>query len=130
MTTHWAAGYVGEPWINHHHDCWAFFRRVQIERFGLDLPEIDVDACAPLACRRAFASHDERDAWLSVEVPAEGDAVLMGKNKRPAHVGVWIEADGGAVLHCVEGAGVVVQNRPALRLSGWQVLGFYRRAKP
>lgn len=126
--SHWAAMYIGDAWVPHHHDCWAFFRRVQIERFGLDLPEIDVDACAPLACRRAFASHDERNAWLAVEVPAEGDAVLMGKNARPAHVGVWIEAQQGMVLHCVEHSGVVCQNRAALRLAGWNILGFYRRA--
>jgi hypothetical protein len=129
MTTHWAAHYIGDAWVPHHHDCWSFFRRVQADRFGLDLPEIDVDACAPLTCRRAFASHDERERWLAVDVPAEGDAVLMGKSKRPAHVGVWIEMPAGAVLHCVEGAGVVVQARTDLRLAGWQILGFYRRAK-
>jgi hypothetical protein len=127
--THWAAHYIGDAWINGVHDCWGFLRRVQMEQFGLDLPEIDVDACSPLVCRRAFASAGERDRWLAVEVPAEGDAVLMGKNKRPAHVGVWIETPLGAVLHCVEGGGVVVQDRAALRLSGWQILGFYRRAR-
>jgi len=129
MTAHWAARYIGDAWINGDHDCWGFFRRVQAEQFGLDLPRIDVDACSALICRRAFASNAERDRWLAVEVPAEGDAVLMGKNKRPAHVGVWIDVDGGAVLHCVEHAGVVVQNRPALRLSGWQILGLYRRRR-
>lgn len=128
MTPHWAESYIGEPWIAQHHDCWAFFRRVQMERFGLDLPEIDVDACAPLTCRRAFASHAERDRWIEVAMPHEGDAVLMGKNARPAHVGVWIEAGNGAILHCVEGAGVVLSGRMDLRLSGWRTLGFYRRA--
>lgn len=127
--THWAARYIGEPWVPHYHDCWGFFRRVQMEQFGCDLPEIDVDACAPLTCRRAFASHDERDRWLLTETPQEGDAVLMGKNARPSHVGVMICADGGClVLHCVEGAGVVLQSPQALKASGWRVLGTYRRA--
>jgi hypothetical protein len=130
MTTHWAAHYIGDAWVNGVHDCWGFFRRVQMEQFGLDLPEIAVDACSPLICRRAFASNDESDAWLAVDVPAEGDAVLMGKSKRPAHVGVWVEMPGlYAVLHCVEGGGVIVQDRTTLKLSGWQIIGFYRRAR-
>lgn len=129
MTAHWAEAYLGEPWINGAHDCWGFFRRVQREHFGLELPEIDIDACSRLACAREFAGHDERDAWALVESPAEGDAVLMGKNKRPAHVGIWIDADGGAVLHCVEGAGVIIQQRSTLRLAGWNTLGFYRRRR-
>jgi hypothetical protein len=125
--THWATQYIGEPWVAHHHDCWGFFRRVQRERFGLELPEIDIDACAPLVCRRTFAAHDERKQWELVETPQEGDGVLMGKNRRPAHVGVWIETPEPAVLHCVEGAGVVVQDRAALKAAGWNVLGLYRR---
>jgi NlpC/P60 family len=129
MTSHWATRYIGEPWVPHYHDCWGFFRRVQMEQFGRDLPEIDVDACAPLVCRRAFASHDERQRWVQVGHPQEGDAVLMGKNARPAHVGVAVHVDAGAmVLHCVEGAGVVLQTKPSLHNSGWRILGYYRRA--
>lgn len=127
MTPHWADAYIGEPWVAREHDCWAFFRRVYAEHFGIMVPEIDIDPHAPLIIRHEFARHDERKNWNEIDVPQEGAAVLMGKNRRPAHVGVWIGADGGKVLHCVEGAGVVAQSRPALRLAGWQVLGFYRR---
>ena len=27
-TAHWAAAYIGTPWIARRHDCWAFARRV------------------------------------------------------------------------------------------------------
>lgn len=126
--THWAARYIGEPWVAGVHDCWAFVRRVYSEQYGRDLPPIDVDACSRLACAREFAANPERQQWTLVESPHEGDAVLMGKNKRAAHVGLWVDIGGGGVLHCVEGAGVILTYRGALRGLGWNILGFYRRS--
>jgi hypothetical protein len=41
-------------------------------------------------------------------------------------VGVWLDVDGGGVLHCAEGAGVVFQRSDAIKLNGWAVEGFYR----
>lgn len=126
--THWAARYIGEPWVANSHDCWAFVRRVYADRFGIDVPPVDVDACSRMACSRAFAGHPEREHWALVDSPSEGDAVLMGKSERAAHVGVWVEAGAGSVLHCVQGAGVVLSTRASLKSSGWRILGFYRRA--
>jgi len=126
--THWAETYLGDAWVAGTHDCWAFARRVWRERFGLAVPAIDFAAHSALACRRALAQQPERQNWLEVMQPAEGDAVLMGKNARPAHVGVWVAANGGAVLHCLEGAGVVCNSLTALQINGWRVLGYYRRA--
>jgi hypothetical protein len=126
---HWAEQYIGEPWIAGEHDCWAFARRVWRERFGRDIPAVDVDATNRLACSRAFAGAEpERANWEPVHVPFEGDAALIGKNTRPSHVGVWVYANGGGVLHCVQGVGVVCNDLTSLALTGWRVLGWYRRA--
>lgn len=126
--SHWAEHYIGAPWVAGDHDCWAFARRVWRERFGLVVPAVDVDATNRMACGRAFQGHPERDCWTRVDRPVEGDAVLLGKSGRPSHVGVWVEAGPGAVLHCVQGAGVVCNDPTALALAGWRVLGWYRRA--
>lgn len=128
MSTHWAIDYIGDPWVAGEHDCWAFARRVWREQFGLDIPAVDVDSMNRMACVRAFAQHDERCAWAKVDVPEEGDAVLMGKNTRPSHVGVWVDAGGGGVLHCVEVSGVLYNTVQSLGFSGFRVLGYYRRA--
>ena len=89
----WAAQYIGQPWVHGEHDCWAFFRRVQAERFGRQVPAIDVDAFDVRACVAAFTGHDERARWQEVQQPQEGDAVLMSQSRVPTHVGVWV--DGG-----------------------------------
>lgn len=126
---HWAAEYIGDPWVAGEHDCWAFSRRVWREKFGMDVPAVDVDACNRLACVRAFDGHEEKASWYHVDTPQEGDAVLLAQSRHPSHVGVWVDADGGGVLHCVEGIGVVFQTISSLKVAGWHGLEFYRRCK-
>ena len=125
--SHWATQYIGAPWVAGTHDCWAFARRVWREQFGMDVPAVAFDAASALSCRKALESAEERGHWQSVSPPREGDAVLMGKNARPAHVGIWLDTCAGRVLHCVEGAGVVCNDLMSLRNAGWLVLGYYRR---
>jgi cell wall-associated NlpC family hydrolase len=113
-------------WQNGLNDCWHFFRRVQLERFGRDVPTVDVDGLSTLACAKAFERHEERGDWSIVTLPQEGDAVLMGRGKRPTHVGIYVDANGGSVLHCTANAGSCLQRIPALKRDGWVNLVFYR----
>ena len=104
---HWASQYIGLPWVAGSSDCWSFARRVWRERFGWDVAVIDVDATSRLASLRAFDDHPEYGHWQSVSEPREGDACLMGKSERPSHIGIYLQANGGGVLHSLEIAGVV-----------------------
>ena len=116
----WAAGAQGpEAW-----DCWALFRHVQAEHFGLAVPEIiAADYDDPAALSSLFRGHDERARWVRVERPAHGDAVIV---HRPLHIGTWIEADGGGVLHAVRGVGVIFSKDAAWRLSGFGRREYFR----
>lgn len=122
---HWAAGYIGRPWTPEH-DCWAFVREVQREHFGRAVPLVDVDSYNLRAVIRAFRQHAQGQKWEQVETPDEGDAVLMGRNSDPIHVGLWCDVDGGRVLHCVRNAGVVAQAPFDLAVSGWTNKTFWR----
>lgn len=129
---HWASIYIGLPYSATGEGpgafhCWAFVRHVQAEHFGRALPPIPNPEDV-LAMARAFRDHAERRNWLLVGDPAEGDCVLMRRARYPVHVGVWIGADGGGVLHCAQPDGVVYQRPEVLALNGWQVEGFYRHA--
>jgi cell wall-associated NlpC family hydrolase len=123
---HWAFDYIGEAWVLGEHDCWGFVRRVQRERFGREIPPFDVDAMSRMACARAVASNPERERWRNVDTPAEGDCVLLAHSRHPSHVGLWVDCDGGGVLHCLRGAGVVFQSVTRLKAMGWGHLEFYR----
>ena len=61
--------------------------------------------------------------------PADGDVVLIRQAKNPAHAGLWIDADGGGILHCVRGIGVVFQTPQSLNACGWYLDSFYRVKK-
>ena len=126
---------IGLPWIAgargpEAYDCWGLFLAVQHDHFGRDLPEIPVDALDLRAVLDAFSAHPERQRWQAVPQPEEGDAVLMRQSRYPVHIGVWLNIDGGGVLHAVRHAGVVFQTLAALDAHGWRIEGFYRFREP
>ncbi|MBF0453620.1 MAG: hypothetical protein HQL72_02245 [Magnetococcales bacterium] len=128
---HWAVDLIGRPWsaIGEGPDsfnCWTFVRFVQKKIFGRDLSIIPVPGDNLLQVVRTFRDHPERKGLSEVAAPDEGDCVLLRQARYPVHVGVWLEVDGGGVLHCTEGPGVVFQPLSVLPVHGWQVEGFYR----
>lgn len=130
---HWGFAYIGKPWVSGQQgpdsfDCWGFFRYVQKERFGIDVPFINVNADNFREVARNFSGSDERSKWLATSEPKEGDAVLMAHCKYPSHVGVWLDVDSGGVLHCVRGEGVVFGAVSSLKNSGWGRVEYYRHA--
>ena len=52
--------------------------------------------------------------------------LLTIKHRGPDADGVWVDADGGGVLHCAQQIGVVFQQLSSLASHGWQVEGYYR----
>lgn len=124
--THWASEYIGQPWIKGERDCWAFVRQVWAERFGLAVPVIDVDPARLREVVRAFTGHPEFGNWVEVAYPREGDGVLLAHSRHPTHVGVWVDVDGGGVLHCDQASGVVFASVTALTRCGWTVQRYYR----
>ena len=122
---------IGLPWVAgargpEAYDCWGLFLAVQRQHFGRDLPEIPVDALNLRAVLNAFTAHPERQRWQPVSAAEEGDAVLMRQSRYPVHIGVWLDIDGGGVLHAVRNAGVVFQTLAALDAHGWRIEGHYR----
>ena len=119
------ARYIGTPWEAGAQgpdafDCMAFFRHIQREQFAVDVPTIiapdyeDASALADL-----LSTHPERQKWQRIAKPRHGCAVIV---HRPMHIGTWLDEDGGGVLHCVRGAGVVFT-----RDAAWQFSGFGRK---
>jgi cell wall-associated NlpC family hydrolase len=131
MTKHWAIDLIGTPWTPDgsgpdSFNCWTLVRWVQQHHFNRILPKIPIAGDDLTNLARAFQNHQERRRWLQVSDPCEGDCVLLRQARYPVHVGIWLETDGGGVLHCVRDAGVVFQKLSDLKRHGWSVEGFYR----
>lgn len=127
---HWAAKYLGKPWQSgcngpETFDCWGFVRYVQLMHYGRTLPEISIDADNIRAVVNEFTSNHERNMWQKVDNPKDGDCLLLSQSKEPTHVGIWIDADGGGLLHCVKGAGVVFTVPSNIKNMGYNILGAY-----
>lgn len=128
---HWAFNYLGRPWVNgaqgpEAFDCWGFFRFIQKKHFGLEVPSYNIDANNFKEVANQILSADERNQWIASSIPSEGCAVLMAHAKYPSHVGIYLEVDGGGVLHCVRGEGVVFSSISSLKTCGWGRVEYYK----
>lgn len=124
----WVRDYLGRPWVAGAWDCWALLRAVYADRRGLAIPDAGVDASRLLDVARAFSTPSRRQGWVPVDNPGHLDAVLMGEGRHPTHAGVWLDHNGGVVLHCAVGMGTVCETPRRLKSRGWQILGTYRPA--
>jgi hypothetical protein len=117
--------YIGIPWVAgaqgpDAYDCMGFFRFLQNRHWGIDVPTIIApDYDDPTQLVSLFGRHKERGNWTRIDKPENGCAVLV---HAPMHIGTWIDVDGGGVIHCVRGPGVIFTAD-----SSWPVSGFGRR---
>jgi cell wall-associated NlpC family hydrolase len=119
----WTAAYLGLPYVLGEGECAQFAARVWRERFGR---QVDV---APahgdmLRAQRLIRAHMEGPHWQRVEVPEEGDAVVMRKGSVICHVGIWVEP--GHVLHCTRADGTTLTALDDLPEQGFHVVGYFR----
>lgn len=131
---HWASNYIGKPWQAgargpQAYDCYGLAVAVQRDHYRRDLPLVEgVDASDRRAVAVALAIPANRGGWA--EIPAaqrqDGDLVLMAHARHPAHIGIWLAVDGGGILHCVRGPGVVFSKASTLASAGWGHLEFYQ----
>ena len=131
MITHWAADYVGKPWKSgcggpDVFDCWGLVVDVYRRLYGRTLKLIPVPENNLKALIQTIDKHPERRHWKTILLSEEGAVALMRQSRYPIHVGLWVEVDGGGILHCIQGAGVVFQTLQALELIGWKVDAYYR----
>lgn len=135
---HWTEAYIGLPYekgggpsatlrtSDRGFNCWTFFRHVQLQQFGIRVPEISEPESRFRLLRKVPAAAVEL-GWEKVDRPRTGDAVLMAHWKHPSHVGLWVdEVNGGSVLHCVDGPGAVLATRAHLQMGQWRIISFFR----
>lgn len=129
--THFANKYIGRPWVAgaqgpDSFDCWGFVRYVLKHEYGFNVPQVNVNAECLRDVLHAFRTDLAFQAFKEVGKPQDSDVVLMRQSKNPVHAGIWLDVDGGGVLHCVRDSGVVFQNVRSLNTCGWYLDSYYR----
>lgn len=128
---HWAMQYLGLPWHPtaegpDAYYCWSFVRMVQERHFARLLPRIPNPQDLRETLRQVERWRDRLVVPVRRDQAVDGDCVLTRRSRSPWHVGVWLSANGGGVLHCAEGCGVVYQRPEALEINGHYIEGIYR----
>ena len=73
-----------------------------------------------------FSTDPERKKWVKVPKPFHGCGTLV---HRPLHIGVWLNIDGGGVLHCSRGIGVIFTQDSSWHMSGYGRKEYFRHAE-
>ncbi len=134
MMMHWANDYIGKPWEESAEgptafDCYGLFRTVQRRHYGVDMPIFeDINRKSLLSVIKAIRRNPENNLWAKIEAPEDGCLVKMAKSDTPDHIGVWLDADGGGILHCSQDHGVSFDSLLDLQSMGWRRITFYRRS--
>lgn len=122
---HWSERFLQWSPASEHGACLDFFRHVQREQFGREVPAAIVPG-GLLAIARELRTHAIELGWQEVSEPMHGDGVLMAHFKFATHIGIYVaDLPKPAVLHCVGGS-VGLHDFFHLDLHRWRRSGFYR----
>jgi cell wall-associated NlpC family hydrolase len=103
-------------------DCWGLTVHVEWTYFGRWIewfPHTELSLRSRVEAMRQIDVRRTAAGWKIVDKPRHGSIVLMSHANYPHHSGVFLELDGGGVLHTEEKFGVVFDPIWNLRCSGW-----------
>ncbi len=110
--------------------CWELVRQCQQTVFKRDLPLVLV---APERRRELLDMMELRKLnphYVEVPEPVHGAVVFMTKNghdvsRAACHAGVWLDLDGGGILHTDDPHGVVFETMLQIKLRNWGDFSWY-----
>lgn len=104
-------------------NCWGLLYYVQQNYFKTNMP------MAPIGdgdgCRLMFEQQLRTGAWTELEFPEHGCGALMRGGETP-HVGIYLDFDGGGILHSLNEEGVIWTPLPRLRALQFGRTKYYR----
>lgn len=104
-------------------NCWNFMRYLQRKYFSKDIPEADLGDEEFL--RKMFVQNVQDGIWQPVYPPKHGDGALLKGGSDP-HVGVYLDIDGGLVLHAMKDYNILATPLRNLRGLGFGRGVYYR----
>jgi hypothetical protein len=125
MIEHWVDRFVGQPY-SVERDCYFWFREIQREVFGRDVPFLGVGG-PRVAARLMRGDYPMSIGWGPTDSPRDGDAVFLSQSKKiNTHIGVACIIRGRLmVVHALKDLGVIVSDAHGLRANGLAVKGYW-----
>jgi cell wall-associated NlpC family hydrolase len=108
------------------YDCWGLVKVVQKELFDRNLPDISQSPSSLKNLIVFVREHSARKEWrVSENKFQHGQLVEMSKNENPFHIGVYLDYDGGGILHALGKIGVCFDKPQFMQLMGWRKMVFH-----
>lgn len=105
------------------YNCWGLLHYVQGQYFGVRMPKAPIGDAG--RCHKMFRDHVTAGVWALTDSPTHGDGALLRGGNEP-HVGVYLDFDGGGILHSMRGAGVIFTSVSELYKFGFSKVKYYR----
>lgn len=123
----WTTPLLGTPWKSgargpESFDCWGILCHVYETQKGVKLPTF-ADVLPKTG--EAMELMNAKTGWNQLKEPEHLCAVALGRVSLTHHVGIYLEDDGGLILHCHETSGVIIQSPHEMRLEGWNSIKYY-----
>lgn len=112
---------LGKPWVAggrgpDSFDCWGLCAYVY--EHTMRAPQCALDGFANPGATMVTG-------WSAKASPAAFCVVLMKQRGGGFHAGIWLDADGGGILHCMPTCGTVFTRRDDIHRLGLDITGFY-----
>lgn len=129
----WIMKYMGQRWTQTH-DCGYWFRKIQEEQFGRNIPSIinspgvSPRAFAVNACRtmKSLENNPQLANWTQTTTPVMGDAAMIALRRLPHHIGIVVVIrDTIHILHALEHNGVQLTRVGALENQNYRILSYW-----
>lgn len=129
---HWVTQYLGKKWMPgargpDQFDCWGLICDFYDRFLGVSLPLHQV---LPSDLRKVSQTAEKEvsgNLWKLESSPSAFDVVGLGKKSIIHHVGLFIESDGGMVLHIGNGMTARVERINEMK-NQYRRIEFYRHA--
>ena len=130
---HWLADYIGKPWEAGERgpqafDCYGLVWHIYKHRLGVELPTYPIAPNRFESVWKAYSDCAGSLEWKPVASPEAFDVVGMGRKGIVHHLGLFLESDGGLVLHAEDGQNVSAQGLDRIR-EKYRRIEFYRHAE-
>lgn len=129
--SHWIHKYIGLKHVPgargpREVDCWGLLCLIYAEIYGISLPLFPGATLQPIGHQTAEIQKGLDEDWVESLKPFDGAAVGMSQSKAIHHVGIYVTADSGKIIHCQNGSNVIADSPRSLKLKGFSTIRYFR----
>lgn len=129
---HWAFQYLDKKWVKggrgpDSFDCWGLVYWIYKTHLNQELPLYPtIDASDLVKVTEKITEYSTLPDWIPLDKPQDLCIVAMSKNIDTLHhVGLFLDIDGGLILHATPNAFVIAQTERDLVKWGYRRIEYY-----